>query len=151
MSFKFASSVALMALTASLLGGLAPALAQDGAPISVNVNMARVLRINAPAATVIVGNPGVADVTIQDPQTLVLTGKSFGQTNLIVLDNVGNPIADTLIDVVQMQGVLTVYQGAGRTSLSCAPVCHPTIMIGDDTNFTADNIASSQMVKSTAN
>ena len=151
MSFKFASSVALMALTASLLGGLAPALAEDGAPISVNVNMARVLRINAPAATVIVGNPGVADVTIQDPQTLVLTGKSFGQTNLIVLDSVGNPIADTLIDVVQMQGVLTVYQGAGRTSLSCAPVCHPTIMIGDDTNFTADNIASSQMVKSTAN
>ena len=151
MSFKFASSVALMALTASLLGGLAPALAEDGAPISVNVNMARVLRINAPAATVIVGNPGVADVTIQDPQTLVLTGKSFGQTNLIVLDSVGNPIADTLIDVVQMQGVLTVYQGSGRTSLSCAPVCHPTIMIGDDTNFTADNIASSQMVKSTAN
>jgi len=151
MSFKFASSVALMALTASLLGGLAPALAEDGAPISVNVNMARVLRINAPAATVIVGNPGVADVTIQDPQTLVLTGKSFGQTNLIVLDSVGDPIADTLIDVVQMQGVLTVYQGAGRTSLSCAPVCHPTIMIGDDTNFTADNIASSQMVKSTAN
>lgn len=150
MSFKFASSVALMALTVSLLGQT-PALAQDGAPISVNVNMARVLRINAPAATVIVGNPGVADVTIQDPQTLVLTGKSFGQTNLIVLDSIGNPIADTLIDVVQMQGVLTVYQGGGRTSLSCAPVCHPTIMIGDDTNFTADNIASSQMVKSTAN
>jgi len=150
MSFKFALSIALMALIAAL-GGQMPALAQDSAPISVNVNMARVLRINAPAATVIVGNPGVADVTIQDPQTLVLTGKSFGQTNLIVLDSVGNPIADTLIDVVQMQGVLTVYQGAGRTSLSCAPVCHPTIMIGDDTEFTADNIASSQMVKSTAN
>ena len=150
MSFKFALSIALMALIAAL-GGQMPALAQDSAPISVNVNMARVLRINAPAATVIVGNPGVADVTIQDPQTLVLTGKSFGQTNLIVLDSVGNPIADTLIDVVQMQGVLTVYQGAGRTSLSCAPVCHPTIMIGDDTEFTANNIASSQMVKSTAN
>lgn len=149
MTSKFNLLAALLALSATLVPSIASA--QDSAPISVNVNMARVLRINAPAATVIVGNPGVADVTIQDPQTLVLTGKSFGQTNLIVLDSVGNPIADTLIDVVQMQGVLTVYQGAGRTSLSCAPVCHPTIMIGDDTEFTANNIASSQMVKSTAN
>ncbi len=150
MSFKFTSLVALLALAVPLIPAIVTA--QEGAPIAVNVNMARVLRINAPAATVIVGNPGVADVTIQDPQTLVLTGKSFGQTNLIVLDNAGNPIADTLIDVVQMQaGVLTVYQGGGRTSLSCAPICNPTIMIGDDTAFTANNIASSEMVKSTAN
>ena len=90
--------------------GMAPASAGDGAPINVNVNMARILRINASAATVIVGNPGIADVTIQDPKTLILTGKSFGQTNLIVLDNAGNPIADTIIEVVQMQaGVTTVW------------------------------------------
>ena len=83
---------------------LAPvaATAQEG-PISVKANMARILRISAPAATVIIGNPGVADVTIQDPQTLVLTGKSYGTTNLIVLDSDGNPIADTMIEVVQSQ------------------------------------------------
>ena len=96
-------------LTASASGG---ASAADGDPISVKVNMARILRISAPAATVIIGNPGVADVTIQDPQTLVLTGKSYGQTNLIVLDNMGNPIADTLVDVIQAQAdVVTVYMG----------------------------------------
>lgn len=127
----------------------APALAQDNAPIQVNVNMARVLRISAPAATVIVGNPGIADVTIQDPQTLVLTGKSYGQTNLIVLDSFGEPIADTLLDVVQMQaGVTTVYQGQLRTTLACAPVCQPVIMMGDDTTFTTQTLASSQIVKS---
>jgi Flp pilus assembly secretin CpaC len=127
-------------------------LAADGAPINVNVNMARILRINTPAATVIVGNPGVADVTIQDPQTLVLTGKSFGQTNLIVLDSAGNPIADTLIEVVQMQaGVVTVYQGQARTSLACAPVCQSVIMMGDDTGFSSQAIASSQMVQQLAN
>ena len=60
----------------------------------------------------IIGNPGVADVTIQDPQTLVLTGKSYGQTNLIVLDSQGNPIADTMIEVVQAQAdLVTVYLG----------------------------------------
>jgi Flp pilus assembly secretin CpaC len=151
MSFKFAPAAIAFALSMAGLGACLPALAQDNGPISVNVNMARVLRINAPAATVIVGNPGIADVTIQDPQTLVLTGKSFGQTNLIVLDNVGNPIADTLVDVVQMQaGVMTVYQGAARTSMACAPVCQPIIMLGDDATYTADSVASSSMVQSSA-
>jgi Flp pilus assembly secretin CpaC len=145
---------AVFAFSLSLASSLAPApvVAQDGAPINVNVNMARILRINASAATVIVGNPGIADVTIQDPQTLILTGKSFGQTNLIVLDSAGNPIADTLIEVVQMQaGVVTVYQGQARTSLACAPVCQSVIMMGDDPAFSSQAVASSQLVQQLAN
>jgi Flp pilus assembly secretin CpaC len=144
------SLVAVLAVCLSLVSGLLaiPASAAD-APINVNVNMARILRINASAATVIVGNPGIADVTIQDPQTLILTGKSYGQTNLIVLDKAGNPIADTMIEVVQMQaGVTTVYQGQARTSLSCAPVCQNIIMMGDDVGYSTQTAASSQLVQS---
>jgi len=145
---------AVFALCLTLGTGLstAPVVAVDGAPINVNVNMARILRINASAATVIVGNPGIADVTIQDPKTLILTGKSFGQTNLIVLDSVGNPIADTIIEVVQMQaGVTTVYQGQARTSLACAPVCQNLIMMGDDPGFSGQALASSSLVESMGN
>ena len=143
------ASIALL-LTASFLGAM-PTVAQDGAPISVNVNMARVLRISAPAATVIVGNPGIADVTIQDPQTLILTGKSYGQTNLIVLDSRGEPVADTLVEVVQMSaGLMTVYQGQSRTTLSCAPICQPVVMMGDDAGFSGQTLASSQLVQSAA-
>ena len=117
--------------------------AGEGAPVSVKVNMARILRISAPANTVIIGNPRVADVTIQDPQTLVLTGKSYGQTNMIVLDAQGNPIADTLIEVIQAQAdLVTVYMGSARTTLACAPVCQPTIMLGDDPSFSAASSAS---------
>lgn len=144
---------AVFAISLSLASGFtgAPAIAADGAPINVNVNMARILRINAAAATVIVGNPGIADVTIQDPQTLILTGKSFGQTNLIVLDSAGNPIADTMVEVVQMQaGVVTVFQGQARTSLACAPVCQSVLMMGDDSRFSAEVLASSQLVKQMA-
>jgi Flp pilus assembly secretin CpaC len=130
----------------------APVMAADGDPISVKVNMARILRISAPAATVIIGNPGVADVTIQDPQTLVLTGKSYGQTNLIILDTQGNPIADTMIEVVQEQaGLVTVYLGDRRTSLACEPVCQPIIMLGDDTGYTGETIGSASAVESAAN
>src|SRR5215217_2677879 len=145
---------AAFALSLSLISSLAPApaIAADGAPINVNVNMARILRINAAAATVIIGNPGIADVTIQDPQTLILTGKSYGQTNLIVLDATGNPIADTLIEVVQMQaGITTVYQGQLRTTVSCAPVCQPTVALGDDSNYTGQVLASSQLIQAAAN
>lgn len=135
-----------------VLAGTPLAAAQDNAPIEVNVNMARVLRISAPASTVIVGNPGIADVTIQDPLTLILTGKSYGQTNLIVLDASGEPIADTLLEVVQMQaGLMTVYQGQQRTTLACAPVCQPTVMMGDDRLFTTETLASSQLVQAAAN
>ncbi|KKC38195.1 hypothetical protein WH87_11410 [Devosia epidermidihirudinis] len=142
---------AVIALCLPMLAAAAPSpvAAQDGAPINVNVNMARILRINSPAATVIVGNPGIADVTIQDPQTLILTGKSFGQTNLIVLDSAGNPIADTLVEVVQMQaGVTTVYQGTSRTSVACAPVCQSVVMMGDDTSYSTDVVKSSAIVQS---
>jgi Flp pilus assembly secretin CpaC len=146
----------LRIIKAAALAGLialspAAAFAETGAPISVSVNMARILRISAPAATVIIVNPGVADVTIQDPQTLILTGKSYGQTNLIVLDSMGNPVADTLISVVQAQAdLMTVYLGGARTTLVCAPVCQPTIMLGDDGTFASESYTSAQLIKQSA-
>lgn len=147
--------IAAIAVCLTLATGapaITSAVAQEGAPINVNVNMARILRINASAATVIVGNPGIADVTIQDPKTLILTGKSFGQTNLIILDTAGNPIADTMIEVVQMQaGTMTVYQGQARTSMACAPVCQGVVMMGDDPAFTGAAIASSSVVQQMGN
>ena len=121
---------------------------EDGAPISVNANMARILRLSAPAATVIIGNPGIADVTIQDPTTLILTGKNYGQTNLIVMDAAGEPIADTLIEVVQAQaGIMTVFQGLERTTVACTPVCQPTVMLGDSPGYTSNTIASSRLIE----
>lgn len=142
----------LAALAAVLLAATPLAAMAEGEPVSVKVNMARILRINAPASTVIVGNPAVADVTIQDPQTLILTGKSFGQTNLIVLDAEGNPIADTLVEVVLDQAnLVTVYMGSKRTSMACAPECQPVIMLGDDAEYASSNASASQTISSMVN
>lgn len=145
---------AILAAGASLIGMLAaplPALAVDEVRVTVNANMARVLRINAPAATVIVGNPAIADVTIQDPQTLILTGKSYGRTNMIILDAAGEPVADTVVEVTQLSGdTVTVLMGGDRISLACAPHCQPAIMLGDDPMYTNQVITSSSMISQAA-
>lgn len=147
----FRKSVAVLLSAGLMLGSLAPVAAAESAPVSVQVNMARILRIDAPASTVIIGNPGVADVTVQDPQTLVLTGKSYGQTNLIILDASGTPIADTLIRVTQdTRDIVTMYAGNKRQSFNCEPICQSVIMMGDDPAFTGEAVGSAQTVAGVA-
>jgi Flp pilus assembly secretin CpaC len=138
---------------ASAVGAGQAVLAQDADSVlvTVNTNMARVLRIDSPAATVIIGNPAIADVTIQDPQTLVLTGKSFGRTNMIILDGNGDPIADTIVEVAQVPSdSVTIFMGDRRTSVACAPNCAPTISLGDDLNYTVGTIENSRVISDAA-
>jgi Pilus formation protein N terminal region len=53
--------------------------------LDVNWREARVIRLAKAATSVIVGDPTVADVTLDDPTTLVVFGKAPGETNIIVL------------------------------------------------------------------
>ena len=110
-------------------------------PISVIVDRAKVLHISQPADVVIIGNPAIADATIQDSQTLIITGRSFGTTNLIVLDKQGQSIADTLVTVEPSNDqVVTIYRRASRQTLSCTPDCSPAMTLGDDASkFDAAN------------
>ena len=97
------------------------------------VDRAKVVRIAKTADTLIVGNPAIVDATVQDGRTIVLTGRSFGITNLIVLDGDGNPIVDETV-VVQGHETNTVriYRQAIRQTMACDPICEPTMTIGDD-------------------
>lgn len=110
-------------------------------PISVVVDRAKVMHISKPANVVIVGNPAIADATIQDTQTLIITGRSFGTTNLIVLDDKGQTIADEVLTVEPSNDqVVTVYRRAMRETLSCTPDCSPVLSLGDNAQvFSATN------------
>lgn len=122
------------------------ALAKD--PISVTIDMAKVMRVSAPAATVVVGNPSIADATVQDRQTLVITGKIAGLTNLVVLDAKGQLIADEVINVVKPQnGYVTVQRGAVRFSYACTPHCNAMVEPGDEKEYY--EMSSSQLKKRT--
>ena len=53
--------------------------------LNINWREARVVRLAKPATSIIVGDPTVADVTLDNPNTIVVFGKTPGETNLLVL------------------------------------------------------------------
>ena len=80
----------------------------------------------------------MVDAVIEDAKTLILTGRSFGVTNLIILDVNGDPIVDKTVLVRGHEtGTVRIYRRANRETMACAPVCEPTLTIGDNhENFT---------------
>lgn len=100
--------------------------------LTVRLDLATVVRMSAPAATIIIGNPGVADATLPDSQTLVITGRSAGTTNIIALDAAGEPISETMVAVLPPDtNAVTIYRQSLRFSHVCAPDCDFSPMPGD--------------------
>lgn len=122
---------------ASIMAALActpaPAAAAGGGKVlEVAIDHAQVLKITRRAETIIIGNPSIVDVTVHDSSTLVLTGRSYGVTNLVVLDGEGEPIIDESVTVTSAEeGTVRVYRQAQRVTYACAPQCEPTVTIGD--------------------
>ncbi|TWF52933.1 pilus assembly protein N-terminal domain-containing protein [Neorhizobium alkalisoli] len=115
-------SIALACVCGILSCGSAQA--EDDGLLRVFMNHARVLKLDRPAAKVIVGNSDVADATVADPTTIVITGRSFGTTNLVLLDAEGNAIADERVLVSIDEGnTVRVYRQTDRSVLSCTPNC----------------------------
>jgi len=100
--------------------------------IKVTVDQARIMRLSTPAQTIIIGNPIIADVNIQDGQILVVMGKNSGVTNMIALDDQGREIASFDI-IVESRGnnSLTLYKGSARISMNCSPNCERSLNVGD--------------------
>lgn len=144
------SSKAGLAAALMLLVSAGSALAA-GMPVAVRVNMASIYRLDAPASTVVIGNPAIADVTIQDPKTLILTGKSYGQTNLIVLNQRGDRVLEVPLEVVQeTANTVTIFNAGARSTVACAPDCAPTVMVGDSVPYTQELTNSMSAVSAAA-
>ncbi len=111
-------------LTATLLSlGVAPSNSSDGG-IQVTMNQAKIVKLSRPADTIVVGNPEIADAAIQDASTIVLTGRGFGTTNFVVMDESGNAIIDEMIFVSRGDAnTMRIYRRAEVQTLSCTPIC----------------------------
>ncbi len=110
-----------------------PIQAQAAETMLIQVDQAQVLRLDEPASSIIIGNPMIADVTIHDDKMLVITGISYGSTNLIILDGEGREIVSRQLEV-RLSGIsqMTVQRAGNRYSYACAPKCEPVLAIGDE-------------------
>jgi len=126
-------SRAILVLPALMIGLLsAAAVASAEGAISVNLDQAKLIKLPQDIATIVVGNPLIADVTLQPGGMVVVTGKGYGATNMIAMDRKGAVVTDRLIQVEgPSDKVVTVYRGINRESYSCAPNCERRITLGD--------------------
>jgi hypothetical protein len=121
-------------LLAAAALGAAPARAET---VTVSVDEARILKMPDRVATIVIGNPLVADASLQSGGILVVTGKGFGSTNLLALDRAGKVVMDK---TVQVQGpvssdLVVVYKGVERESYSCSPECERRLTLGDSAAY----------------
>ena len=104
--------------------------------IAVNVDQAKLVKLSGRVATIVVGNPLIADVTLQSGGIVVVTGKGYGATNFIAMDRSGEVLVDR---VIQVEGptdqLITVYRGIDRESYSCMPLCQRRVTLGDSEGY----------------
>jgi hypothetical protein len=107
--------------------------------LRITVDQAQIAKLPSNTATIIIGNPAIADITsLKGGAGMVVTGKGYGRTNLIALDAQGNLIDEKEIHVEPTRNVLVVQRGTSRESYSCDPVCMPSAVLGDDSKVFSD-------------
>lgn len=134
--------LAAAAAVAAMAFDLSRAQADD---LIVKYDQSQLLRLPRPVTEIIIGNPMIADVTIQAGNLLVVTGKSFGITNIIALDSERNIIQDQRILVQRDEiKVVNLHKAGKRESYNCSPQCNPMITIGDDKEYFQSTATSSE-------
>jgi Flp pilus assembly secretin CpaC len=119
-----------------------PARAID--TVSVPLDQAILTSMPDTAATLVIGNPLIADVTVRPGGLLIVTGRSFGMTNLLVLDSSGAVLSERYIEVIRPRDeMVVVYRGVERESYSCMPDCQPRAVLGDSTKSFTDTLGLS--------
>lgn len=142
---------AVLALLASF-SIAAPVLASEPDLIAVQLDQAKLLKLPSGAETIIVGNPAIADVSVQRNGVLVITGRAPGRTNFIALDSNGSIISESMVSVSASVGAgLVVQRGLEQSSYHCAPNCLPSIGLGDEEKHFGRTIEQSSRREGFAN
>jgi hypothetical protein len=120
---------AAVVAVAALLGVVRPSAAET---LTVVLDRATVIRLPDKVQTVVIGNPLIADVSLQSGGMLVITGKGYGLTNLLALDRNGAVLVDRAVAVQgPREDVVVIYRGVERETWSCTPFCERRAMLGD--------------------
>lgn len=135
MSFsRSKTTIAAVSATIALLFS-SSVLAAD---YTVEINKTSVLRLPVPAAAVVIGNPEIADISVHSSDTLLLNGRGYGETNILVFDEFGQTVMNAEIQVRAPKsdsGIRVNFIGEGQKTYSCTPHCVPAPIKGDASSF----------------
>jgi len=145
--FKSLTKLAFAASIAAfpLCSGPASAAEMPSTDLVVQYDQAQLLMLDEPAANIIIGNPSIADVTLKSTKMLVVTGKTFGVTNLMILNEAEKVIKSVRVMVKSDESkVVTLTRGDAKNTFACVPVCQPVLKIGDEQKFYSETAAAAQ-------
>lgn len=137
--FRILRIIAILTLAIPLAGGPVKAAQQ----LVLVSDQTQIIKLPEAPATLVVGNPAVADVTIEG-NSLFFHPRGFGLTNVIALDDQGKKIADYDVRVVFEDSYsVSMYAPGGRQTFSCRKDCEAMVRLGDSTGFLSE--AASQV------
>jgi hypothetical protein len=136
------SALGLIIWLAVCVSSAVTAPASASTPIKVAVDRATLIKLPEQAVTVVIGNPLIADLTVEPHGLGVITGKGYGATNFIVLDKDGAVLAEHTVEVLgPSDPTVVVYRGVTRQTYSCTPECERRFTLGDTGTDYFDNSA----------
>ena len=104
--------------------------------LTVTLDLATLMRVPKETSTLVIGNPTIADASVQRNGLIVITGKSYGTTNLLMLDKDGRTLREVMISVKAPSSAnLIVQRGVDRETYSCHPRCQQTLTLGDSQKY----------------
>jgi hypothetical protein len=131
MALVFKRLVLAFAFACAAVAVIAPRPAA-AADVAVLLDQAKLIKLPEKVATVVIGNPLIADASLQPGGLMVVTGKGYGTTNVIVLDRSGAVLMEKTIEVQgPREHTVVLYRGIERETYSCAPTCQRRITLGD--------------------
>jgi len=135
----------LVPMLAAMAVASAAAMA-DG--LNINWREARVLKLAKPATSVIIGDPTVADVTLDSPDTLIIFGKTPGETNMLVLSGgqevlldwavVVSPVTARHVSVVSAAGA----NAPGEVLYACGTERCTRVLSPTDVQFSSSSTSA---------
>lgn len=101
--------------------------------IWLTMDQVRPYKLETPAQKIVVGNPAIADIQVEDESNVLLFGKGPGVTNIYFFDETGAALMNMLVRVrTGGADMLVVHRGVSRTTYNCTDQCEATVTVGDD-------------------
>lgn len=116
--------------------------------ITVEINKGAMLKLSRPAASVVISDPGTADVQVVSPNVVVIRGKKVGETSFYAIDANDEPIVRATVNVTHN---LTSLNRAIRSVAPDADVDLRTVDGGLVLDGFAGTTAESESIRTLAN